>query len=99
MERLDGIMHEISLDDEYLMHTGDDGLGRKVREALEKAERSAERIRDQITGHLPDYWAALDEMGLFMKSYIPAGIACQLCSDTCRFFREIQAITSPGEAC
>ena len=73
-------MHEISLDDEYLMHTGDDDLGRKVREALEKAERSAERIRDQITGHLPDYWAALDEMGLFMKSYIQTGL--ELCRNS-----------------
>ncbi len=69
-ERLDGIMHELSMDTKYLFHVRDKHLGKKIYHALMEAGQNTESINQQMQEHLTDYKRKLDDMGIFMKQYV-----------------------------
>ena len=73
-ERLDGIMRELGLDREYLLHTDDLDAGPDLLAAMRASWAGRARIRRRILARLPRYKKELDGMGHFMKEYIEDGL-------------------------
>lgn len=69
-ERLDGILKELRLNESYLLHTADEDLGKRVYDALTKADAERELIRCRISHQVEKYTEDLSNMGFFMKRYI-----------------------------
>lgn len=71
MERLDGIMKELSLDGKYLLHADDGNLGGKIAAALSEARAEQDAISPYMRRHAAVCREKLDTMGKFMKRYLP----------------------------
>jgi len=69
-ERLDGLMHELSLDADHLFHVTDPDLGRKICRSLADAMKGRRAIEERIRKQYAKDRETLQEMGSFMRTYI-----------------------------
>ncbi|MBR1633499.1 MAG: hypothetical protein IJ682_00395 [Lachnospiraceae bacterium] len=72
-ERLDGIMDELSLNQNYLFHVTDRRLGKKLYRALSVAYSDADAISRHLRREHARYQEKQDDIGHFLKQYIQEG--------------------------
>lgn len=73
-ERLDGILKELHMEDEYLFHVADADLGEEIHDALERAFRERSAIAEKMARQVVIYRERLRDMGAFVKGYIADGL-------------------------
>ena len=66
-ERLGGILHELSLDQKYLLSTSDPALGKKAYRAMKNAAAHSREIRRHIRRAVTNYKAEQEKMGAILK--------------------------------
>ena len=69
-ERLDSIMKELKLDEDYLLHVNDKYLGRDLFRALIHADMQQCEISKNIRIHTGENKRELTRMGVFLKDYL-----------------------------
>ena len=69
-ERLDSLMKELRLCDPYLLHVGDEDLGRRLAGALSLAVQDKDSIGQHIQEETLRYRKELYNMGMFLKRYL-----------------------------
>lgn len=69
-ERLDRILGELSLDQDYLFHVSDENLEEELYAALQGIRKHREEIRDVLIRGREDYKRELDQMGDFLREYL-----------------------------
>lgn len=69
-ERLDSLMEECGLHKNYLLHTTDADLGRKLYAVIKAADADRDAIRESILRQTSLYREQLDKMGQFLKAFV-----------------------------
>ncbi len=69
-ERLDSLMEEIEMDEEYLFHVWDEDLGEELAEAITKGCGRKETIKEHLKNKVQGYKRQQRKMGEFLKRYI-----------------------------
>ena len=72
-ERLDGLMKETFTEEEFLFHTTEKALGRKIFKALEEAYSGKDEIRKQILRQVRRNREVIIRMGNFLHTYLVNG--------------------------
>ncbi len=68
--RLDGLFHDICLEDKYLHHVGDSDLSNRITRSLAEAEQEEERILKTISTHVIQYRSQLKDMSEFLNNFL-----------------------------
>lgn len=68
--RLDGVISETELDENYLHHVTDAGLGEAIMASLQMADNHRDEIAGRIQRHQTDYESKVQEMSLFFVSWL-----------------------------
>ena len=68
--RLDGVIHETELDQDFLFHVDDPQLGQHVIAALHKADSQRQQIADLIGRHLVEYKDKTRQMTQFFTTWL-----------------------------
>ncbi len=76
-ERLDSIMQEMDLAENYLHHIDDSGLSEKILHSLQRASTEKETISLHLQEYLHHYQTRMDEMGIFLKDYLDRNLLQQ----------------------
>ena len=69
-ERLDSLMKEIGMDDEYLFHVWDENLGAQLAKAARNGSIRKADIREHLEQKVQEYREEQLAMGAFLKRYI-----------------------------
>ncbi len=68
--RLNGVMREVGLADDYLHQASDDDLESKIKESLQKAGEHEQEIKETIRHHLPIYKENTMAMSRFFVKWL-----------------------------
>ena len=73
-ERLDSLMRELALDRRALLHASDKGLADRLFLTLGNIYGGRKQIHMQLQRKCAQYQTKLDEMGIFLRDYLLAGL-------------------------